>query len=99
MRRSQHNTEAPEPSAGNADLSEEFQTPSYRSAIQRLNASFEEHRPAAIVIAEGRSAPSHVIEKFLAGLGEEVATIRIMGPCDNAGDFLGRIVDAIGLDP
>jgi type II secretory pathway predicted ATPase ExeA len=32
-------------------------------------------------------------------LNEDVATIRIASPCDNAGDFLGRIVVAIGLEP
>lgn len=97
MRHPQHSTAAPELLAGNSDSSE-FLTPSYRSAIERLNFSFEEHRPAAIVIGDGHSTSSFVIERFLAGLDEEVVAVRITGPCDNAGDFLGRIVNAVGLE-
>lgn len=79
--------------------SPEFSTPAYRDAIERLTNSFEEARPVAIAIGEGRLASSFVVSRFLAGLDEETAVARITGPCANAAALMRNIVRSVGFDP
>jgi len=98
MRHPHQCTTAPE-SPTEKTVSSEFLTHCYRTAIERLTTSFDDRRPVAIVIGEGQSASRFVIGKFLAGLDEEVASVRITEPCADAGDLMRRIVRAVGFDP
>jgi type II secretory pathway predicted ATPase ExeA len=98
MRDPQHSRTAPESPAEEA-VSTEFLTHCYRTAIERLNRSFDERRPVAMVIGEGQSASKFVIGKFLGSLDEEVATVRITEACADASDLMRRIVTAVGFEP
>ncbi len=51
------------------------------------------------MIGEGHSASSFVIQSFLATLPTEVAAARIDTPCDNATEFMGKVIDAVGFEP
>lgn len=72
---------------------------SYRSATRRLARFFEERRPAAVIIADGRMASATVIDGFLASLDGNTAVARISEPCADAGTLLRQIVTAAGFDP
>jgi len=98
MRHPQDIVRTSEPPAEEADSSE-FLTRSYSSAIDQLNCSFDEERPIAMVIGEGRSAAGFVIGKFLAGLDAEVAVARITDPCADAADLMRCIVRSVGFEP
>jgi len=98
MHHPQPTTTAPESPSEKA-VSSEYLTHCYHSAIERLSSSFDERRPFAIVIGEGQSASRFVIGKFLAGLDEEIASVRITEPCADAADLMRRIVRAIGFEP
>ncbi len=97
MHHSDFSTTMPDASAEQGD-SPEFLTDSYRNAIGRLNCSFQECHPVAVVIGEGRSASRVVIERFLAGLDEEIAIARITAPCADGGDLMRQIVEAVGFE-
>jgi type II secretory pathway predicted ATPase ExeA len=98
MQQSQPSTSLPDLSNEEFD-SPEFSTPGYRNAIDRLGSSFDELRPVAIAIGEGKLATSFVIGRFLAGLDEETAVARITRPCANASDLMRQIVKGVGFDP
>ena len=81
------------------DTPSAFLTQSHRNAVDRLNLSFTQKQPLAILIGDGRSAPRFVISKFLSGLDEDVAVARITEPCTNTTEFMGKIIQAFGFEP
>lgn len=93
-----HSTTAPEVPVEQS-ASTEFLTHCYANAIERLNKTYAERSPVAIVIGEGKSASSFVIGKFLDGLGDEASVVRVTEPCADATSFLGQIVRAVGFEP
>ena len=74
-----------------------FLTDSYRIALDRLNASFSDKRPLAVLIGEGRSASCLVLQTFLQSLDEEVAIARVMQPCSDVTEFMQQLVSAVGF--
>lgn len=76
-----------------------FLTPCHRTAINRLDLSFEKQQPLAILIADGRSAPRFVISQFLSRLDADVAVARMTDPCANTTEFVGQIIQAFGFEP
>jgi type II secretory pathway predicted ATPase ExeA len=98
MQHPQPSTSLPDAANDQVD-SPQFSTPAYRNAIERLTNSFEDFRPVAIAIGEGRLASSFVISRFLASLDEETAVARITRPCANAADLMRQIVKSVGFDP
>jgi type II secretory pathway predicted ATPase ExeA len=76
-----------------------FLTQCHRNALERLNISFSEKRPLAILIGDGRSTSRFVIRRFLSRLDQDVAVAQITEPCANAIDFMGIIISAIGFQP
>lgn len=76
-----------------------FLTHCYRNALDRLNRSFTEKRPLAILIGEGKSASGCVVRTFLSSLDEDVAVARITEPCADAVDLMRKIIRAAGFQP
>ena len=76
-----------------------FLTRCYGNALDRLSLSFEDERPLAILIGEGRSATNFVIRTFLSSLDESVAVAHITEPCADATDLMREIVRAAGFAP
>lgn len=70
----------------------------YRSALQKLNDAFRADRPAAILVSKGRWAPSHVLDSFQSGLGDEAVVARIDQSCADATSFMRQIIRSIGFD-
>lgn len=90
--------EAPAVSA-EQEASSPFIIDCHRVAIDRLGRSFEEARPLAILIGEGKSGTSFVIQKFLSGIKGDFALAQITEPCSNAIEMMRGIVNGIGFDP
>ena len=76
-----------------------FGTRCYRSAIDRLQHSFDANHPLAILIGEGRSAASFVINSFLSDLDEEVIVAQITEPCTDATDLMRKVIRSVGFRP
>jgi type II secretory pathway predicted ATPase ExeA len=76
-----------------------FITDCHRNAADSLGSAFANARPVAILIGDGKSGASFVINRFLDGLGEDVTTVRITEPCSNAIQVMREVVTAIGFDP
>lgn len=81
------------------DPASTFLTDRHRAAVAALSRSFSSRRPIAILIGEGRLAAKFVIRGFLSGLPGDVAVARIEEPCDNATDFMGKVIDSVGFQP
>ncbi len=98
MRNPQHFTTLPDLDAGET-CSSAFLTQCHRNALDRLDIAFNEHRPLAVLVGEGRSASRFVVRKFLSRLDPSVAEVRIPVPCANTTEFVGKIISAVGLRP
>lgn len=81
------------------DASSAFLTHCYRNALDRLNRSFGQNRPVAILLGEGQSTCDFVIRAFLSGLDEDTAVARVTEPCADATDLLRKIICAAGFEP
>ncbi len=81
------------------DSANEFLTDCHRNAIERLDLSFKQELPLAILMGEGRSAPRFIIGKFLSTLDEEVAVARIAEPFANTTEFMAKIIRSFDFDP
>ena len=76
-----------------------FVTDCHRNAIDNLENAFEQSRPLAIMIGEGKSAAAFVISSFLTRVPGDTTIARIIEPCSNAIELMREIVAAIGFDP
>lgn len=81
------------------DTSSAFLTQSHRNAVDRLNLSFTQNCPLAILIGDGQSAQRFIIGKFLSRVDQDVAVARIAEPCANTTEFMGKLIHAFGFDP
>ena len=98
MSRPEQHIAANDPRAESEDSSR-FQTRCYRNAIERLKRSFEAETPLAILIGEGKSAASFVINSFLADLDDDAIVAQITEPCTDGTDLMRRIISAVGFRP
>lgn len=98
MSRPEQHVAANDPRAESEDGAR-FQTRCYRNAIDRLKQSFEAQQPLAILIGEGESAASFVINSFLARLDEDVIVAQITEPCTDATDLMRKVIRAVGFRP
>lgn len=71
----------------------------YSSAVKRLIQSYQENRPVAILVSEGRSGPIHVVDRFLDSVEEGTIVIRIDGNCTDPKAFMQEVIRHIGFDP
>jgi type II secretory pathway predicted ATPase ExeA len=76
-----------------------FITDCHRNAVDSLGGAFAKARPVAILIGDGKSGASFVINRFLDGLGDDVTVARITEPCSNAIQVMRRLVTTIGFEP
>lgn len=76
-----------------------FLTDRHRHAVDQLSSAFDKCRPVAVMVGDGCSASSFVVQSFAAGLASDVAFARIDEPCSNATEFMGKVIDAVGFDP
>jgi len=76
-----------------------FLTDRHRHAVDQLNKAFSAGQPLAVLLGEGRSASSFVIQSFVSSLAGDVAVARIEDPCLSAADFMGKVIDAVGFQP
>ncbi len=76
-----------------------FLTDRHRHAVDQLNSAFDKCRPVAVMIGEGASTSSFVVQSFAAGLAEDVAFAHIDEHCTNATEFMGKVIDAVGFEP
>jgi len=98
MRQPQHITTLPDLPSEQAPASA-FLTQCHRNALDQLSRAFDDMRPLAVVIGEGRSTSRFVVRRFLSRLAQDVVAVRIVGPCESAEDFMGKIISAVGFQP
>ena len=98
MSRPEQHIAANDPRA-ESDETSRFQTRCYHNAINRLQQSYDENHPLAILIGEGHSAASFVINNFLSNLEEDVIVAQITEPCTDATDLMRKIIRAVGFRP
>jgi type II secretory pathway predicted ATPase ExeA len=80
--------------------SESFMTDCHRNALERMRLAFGNELPLVILIGEGRTAASFVINRFLEGHdSDEVSITRISRPCSDAISGMRQIIRGIGFDP
>jgi type II secretory pathway predicted ATPase ExeA len=70
----------------------------YRPALQRLGQAFVAMRPAAVLVSEGRIAPSLLIDNFVGKLNDEVTVVRVPGPIADATACMRHIITGIGFE-
>ncbi len=71
----------------------------HHRAIDQLQSACASGRALAIMIGDGPAATSSVISGLVTRLTADVTPIRIDEPSDNATDFMGKVIRAIGFDP
>jgi type II secretory pathway predicted ATPase ExeA len=71
----------------------------YPSAVKRLIQSYQENRPVAILVSEGRLGPIHVVDRFLDSVEDGTVVIRIDGTCTDPKAFMQEVIQHIGFDP
>ena len=98
MRQPQHMTTLPDLELEQAPRSV-FLTQCHRNSLEQLDRAFNNRRPLAVVVGEGKSTSRFVIRRFLSRLDQEVVAVRIVGPCESATEFMGQIISAIGFHP
>ena len=98
MRQPQHMTTLPDLESEQAPASA-FLTQCHRNALDRLGRAFSAMRPLAVVIGNGKSMSRFVVSRFLSRLPKDTVSVRIVGPCESASDFMGKIISAVGFRP
>ena len=76
-----------------------FLTDRHRHAVDQLNIAFDACRPVAVMIGEGHSASSFVVQSFVSALPADVAVARVDEPCGTATEFMGKVIDSVGFEP
>ena len=71
----------------------------YRAAIGKLHSSYNDSRPAAVLVSEGRFGPEHVIQAFLSNIDSDTTVVQISESCASATAFMTEIVHGIGFRP
>lgn len=71
----------------------------HRAALDELHRAFDERRPLAVFIADGKFEASHVIRTFLEELDEECAVARLTETYSNAEDGMRDIIRALDFNP
>jgi type II secretory pathway predicted ATPase ExeA len=70
-----------------------------QTAIRQLTVAFQERRSVCQLIGESRLEASHVAGAFIAGLGDEVAAVRLKAPHTDALAAMREINRALGFAP
>jgi len=73
-------------------------TRGHRNALDHLGRAFTEAQPLTILIGEGKSGASYLIDRFLAGIEDDVAVVRITEACSNAMAGMREFIHAIGFE-
>ncbi len=73
-------------------------TRGHRNALDHLGRAFTEVQPLTILIGEGKSGASYLIDRFLAGIEDDVAVVRITEACSDAIAGMREFIHAIGFE-
>jgi len=69
-----------------------------RSSLKRLERSYREGAPVAMLVSHSRFSPGYVVDSFLAGIETQATIIRIEQSFDDPGAFMDEIVHCLGFD-
>lgn len=76
-----------------------FVTGRSAKALNHLFSAFEEGRPLAVLNSGWRAGSQHVVQKFLAELGDKVSVARVTDACTSEPEGMRELIRSIGLDP
>jgi type II secretory pathway predicted ATPase ExeA len=74
-------------------------TPCDGAALRQLARVFNQARPLAFLIGEGRARSSQVIDSFLVATDDQAHVVRVTGPCADATSFMREVIRSIGFEP
>ncbi len=74
-------------------------TERHRAALDALHRAYEQSRPLALLVAEGKFEANHVVSAFLASLGDDATVIRLTKPYKDAVSGMREITRALGFEP
>ncbi len=74
-------------------------TARHQHALDQLHLAANEHRPIAVLIADGKFEANHVLGSFLNTFDDDAVAVRLTKPYDNALEGMREITRAIGFDP
>ena len=69
-----------------------------KGALDHLGKAFIEGLPLAVLLGEGKSDTSYLIDRFLAAIKDDVAVVRITKPCPDAVTGMREVIHAIGFE-
>lgn len=72
---------------------------SFREAQHRLCGMFEESKPFALLHSDGQAGATYLIDKFLAGIADDVIFVRLSEPCRDEESGMRQIISGLGFDP
>jgi len=75
------------------------QTGSYFKAHKELCHLFAESQPLAVLHCNGQSGTSYLTDRFLAGIANDVAVVRLKEPCSDELSAMSEVIRGIGFDP
>lgn len=81
------------------DAEAPFITDCHRNAVDSLASAYTNGRPLAVLIGDGRCGAAFVVNRFVAGIKDDLAFVRISEPSSTAVGMMRQIVSGIGFDP
>jgi pSer/pThr/pTyr-binding forkhead associated (FHA) protein len=75
------------------------QTGSYLKAKKQLCRHFARSRLLALLHCNGLSGASYLIDRFLAGIADDVTVVRLTDPCSDELSAMCDVIRGIGFDP
>jgi hypothetical protein len=69
-----------------------------RSSLERLERSYRECLPVAMLVSHSRFAPGYVVDSFLPSVEEEATVIRIAQSGEDPASFMDEVLRSIGFE-
>jgi len=75
------------------------QTGSYCEAKRQLCRHFAQSRLLTLLLCDGLSGGRYLIDRFLAGIADDVAVVRVTESCSDELSAMSEVIRGIGFDP
>ncbi len=69
-----------------------------RSSLERLERSYRDCEPVAMLVSHSRFAPGYVVDSFLPSVEEEATVIRIAQSVEDPASFMDEVLRSIGFE-
>ncbi len=73
-------------------------TCSRHNALDRLQQTFKNSKLLTILVGEGQSSTSFLVDRFVAGMSDDVAVVRVTGPYSDEISVMREVIHGIGFE-